>query len=88
MKTLNILSVDAWRSDGSWSWNNWHKVGIVDRTLIDAKPRKLLRALRDAGYLSATSVGRVCVEDDGYNVVVCARGTREPLFAIEYGSAI
>jgi hypothetical protein len=88
MQNLNILSIDAWRYDGSWSWNAWHKAGTVDRVLIDAKPRKLFRALRDAGYLSAASAGRVSVDDDGYNVVICDRATREPLFAIEYGSFI
>ncbi len=88
MQTLNILSIDAWRCDGSWEWNTWHKVGTVDRALIDVKPRKLFRVLRDAGYLSAASVGRVAVDDDGYNVVICDRATREPLFAIEYGHSI
>ncbi len=88
MQTLNILSIDAWRYDGSWSWNNWHKIGTVDRALIDSTPRKLFRALRDAGYLSAASVGRVSVDDDGHNVVICDRATREPLFAIEHGPSI
>lgn len=88
MQTLNILSIDAWRDGGSWAWNNWHRVGTVDRALIDVTPRRLFRALRDAGYLSGASAGRVAVDDDGYNVVICDRATREPLFAIEYGSSI
>jgi len=44
--------------------------------------------MRDAGIITRESRGRVAVEDDGYNVVVMARGTREPLIALAYGEAI
>jgi hypothetical protein len=42
--------------------------------------------MREAGHLCNGSQGRIAIEDDGYNVVFLARGTREPLLAIEYGS--
>ena len=45
--------------------------------------RKLFRWFRDAGMLSDGSKGRVTCEDDGYNIVIVNKDTREPLFAIE-----
>lgn len=84
--TVRVLSIDAWRSaEGGWDWNNWHHVGDVPREWCGLKPRALLRNMREAGYLSEYSVGRVAVEDDQYNIVIVARGTREPMFALEYG---
>lgn len=87
-KTFRVLSIDAWRAPDGWTWNNWFHVGSVPAALADAKPRAILRAMRDAGFLSARSTGRVAVEDDGYNIVILARGTREPVFAIEYGAGV
>ena len=43
-----------------------------------------MRWLREADILSASSVGKLYVEDDGYNLVICKRGTDRPLIAIEY----
>lgn len=80
---MRILSIDAWRYDGGWTWNNWFHVGDIDA--IPASSRKLMAYMRDEGYLSRGSVGKVSADDDGYNVVVCERSTGRPLFAIEYG---
>lgn len=52
---------------------------------IIRKARALLRNLRAFGL--DLPPGAVCVEDDGYNVEIQARGTREPLYAIAYGEA-
>jgi hypothetical protein len=79
-----ILSIDAWRNQGGWEWNNWFHVGDMD-TLPDNN-RELLWMLREKGILSDASKGLVSVEDDQYNKVILAKGTREPLFAIEYGN--
>lgn len=81
----SLLSIDAWRDGSSWTWNNWHKVARVPVALADNTPRALLHWLRSFGYLTSGSAGRVAIEDDGYNIVIVARGTREPLFAIAYG---
>ena len=84
---MNILSIDAWRYDDGWTWNAWYKVGTFDapeNTL--GNTRKLLNYMRTEGYLSDYSKGRVYIDDDQYNMVICDRGTREPLFAIEYGA--
>ena len=88
MNTYRLLSIDAWRDiDNGWTWNEWHAIGNVPMDLIDKTPRQVFKYLRDAGYLSAQSAGRVALQDDDYNIVIIARGTREPLFAIEYGAA-
>lgn len=85
---VNVLSIDAWRYDGCWNWNAWYTVGTVPLATCDLTPRRLLAYLRKEGYLAEGSKGRVRVEDDGYNVVVLARGTGEPLIALEYGPAV
>ena len=84
---MRILSIDAWRDPEGWTWNNWFDVGTFDAPAdtLDS-PRKLLRYMRDQGYLSGASIGRVAIEDDQYNVVILDRRTRKPLFAIEYGA--
>ena len=89
-KTVNILSIDAWRNYSSWEWNNWFKVVTfdleADGSLLDS-PRKLFRWLRVNGYLSVSSKGNVMVDDDQYNVVICDRRNGRPVFAIAYGEA-
>jgi hypothetical protein len=85
-QTVNVLSIDAWRNcDNGWDWNNLHKVGRIDVSVCDLPARALLEVMRDEGYLSATSAGRVAVEDDGYNVVIVQRSDNMPLYAIAYG---
>lgn len=84
--TCSLLSVEAWRDiGGGWSWNNWHRLRAVPVSLADLKPRDLLKWLRAEGFASPESAGKLAVEDDGYNVVVMTKGTREPLWAIAYG---
>lgn len=87
-QTVNVLSIDAWRGCDGWEWNNWHTVGRIDVSVCDLPARALLKVMRDEGYLSAYSAGRVAVEDDGYNVVIVQRSDNMPLFAIAYGEAV
>jgi hypothetical protein len=90
-KTLQILSIDAWRYDGGWTWNNWFKAGTIsgeDFERIEGSARKTLRWMRENGYLKASSAGMCSVEDDQYNLVICDRSNGEPLFAIEYGAVL
>jgi hypothetical protein len=87
-KTFRILSIDAWRNGPHWDWNNWHCVGDCPTQVADMPPRKLFRWLRDNGYLNARSIGKVELEDDQYNVVICERSTHRPLYAIEYGATV
>lgn len=87
---LNILSIDAWRDGQLWQWNQWFRVGTIplaDFEAISGNNRAILKRLRADGCLSDYSKGRVAVDDDQYNVVICDRHTGEPHFAIEYGPA-
>ena len=90
---LKILSIDAWRDGDGWTWNNWFKRGTLtvrEFRKLGATTRQQTRAtlayLREHGYLSDASKGAVTLEDDGYNITVLDRRTREPMIAIEYGS--
>ena len=83
--TFRVLSIDAWRYDDGWTWNNWFHVGDVPREVCELTPRRLLRFLRAEGYLGAKSGGKVAIDDDGHNLVIVNRTTREPLYAVEYG---
>jgi hypothetical protein len=89
MANIRILSIDSWRNtEGGWDWNAWYKVGECDSSISELPVRKLLRYMRESGFLSAGSAGSVAIDDDGYNVVIVARGTREPIFALEYGASL
>ena len=83
---MNILSIDAWREAGSWTWNAWYKVGTAPDTWAHLPARALLRKLRGEGY--TLPAGSVYIEDDGYNRVVNLRATGEPLLALAYGEAL
>lgn len=92
---LNVLSIDAWRDGDGWTWNNWFKRGTLTVRKFQKlgcttrqQTRATLAWFREQGYLSDSSKGAVTLEDDGYNITVLDRRTREPLFAIEYGAVI
>lgn len=90
-QTVNVLSIDAWRTADGWTWNNWHKVGSVDADTINAfapdgklNVRKFLNWARTEGYLSAASAGKLACDDDCHNYVILNKNTREPLYAVPY----
>lgn len=85
---ISVLSIDAWRYERDWTWNQWFKVGSIsqsDYEALNGSPRKIFAWLRDEGYLSEGSKGKVALNDDCYNLVIEDRKTHEPLFALEYG---
>lgn len=92
IKQCEILSIEAWRVSGGWTWNSWHCRGMIPLQTLCAmdkpngKPdaRKLLSYLRDEHSLWIP-VGECEVVDDGYNYVIQYRGTQEPIYAVEYG---
>jgi hypothetical protein len=88
VQTLPVLSIDAWGNpDEGYEWNSWHKVGTIDLDLDDEN-REIIRAMVNAGYLTKAGLDVAEVEDDGYNIVIVDKETREPVFAIEYGPTI
>ena len=88
VQTFPVLSIDAWgnETDG-YEWNQWFNVGSIDLDL-DAANHDIIRAMVNAGYLTALALESAAVEDDGYNLVIVDMETREPVFAIEYGPTI
>ena len=88
VQTFPVLSIDAWGNpqDG-YEWNEWFNVGTIDLDL-DAENRDIIRAMVNAGYLTKAGLDVAEVEDDGYNLVIIDKETREPAFAIEYGPTI
>jgi hypothetical protein len=88
VQTFPVLSIDAWAEpDGGWTWNQWFNVGSIDLDL-DAANHDIIRAMVNAGYLTALALESAVVEDDGFNIVILDMETREPVFAIEYGPTI
>jgi hypothetical protein len=69
--------------DRVYEWNQWFNVGSIDLDL-DAEDRDIIRAMVNAGYLTALALESAEVEDDDYNLVIVDKETREPVFAIEY----
>lgn len=88
IQTFSVLSIDAWgnETDG-YEWNQWFNVGSIDLDL-DGENRDIIRAMVDAGYLTALALESAEVEDDGYNIVIVDKETPAPVFAIEYGPTI
>ena len=83
----DLISIDAWRYGSNWEWNNWFTVeeGIYWNEESPMNARRILKALREMGFLTDSSKGKLTVEDDGYNYVIAVRGTDEPIFALCYG---
>ena len=88
IQTFPVLSIDAWGNlEDGYDWNACYKVGSIDLDL-DAEDRDIIRAMVNAGYLTALALESAEVEDDGFNIVILDKETREPVFAIEYGPTI
>jgi hypothetical protein len=86
MKTYKVLSIDAWGNpDIGYHWNQWFNAGEIKLASIEDDDM-ILRELQDQGFITDASKGDI--EDDQYNLVVVDKVTREPIFAIEYGSTI
>ena len=88
IQTFPVLSIDAWGNlEDGYDWNACYKVGSIDLDL-DAEDRDIIRAMVNAGYLTALALESAAVEDDGFNIVILDKETQEPVFAIEYGPTI
>lgn len=84
MNTYKILSIDAWGNpDEGYEWNQWFDVGTVELN-IDSPANVILKTMSESGFIRNPELGDV--EDDGYNLVIVNKETREPVFAIVYGN--
>lgn len=84
---LKILSIDAWNSPEGWTWNQWYKIGTIEKSDFEELKtnRQKIKWFRDNGFISESSKGKVSIEDDQYNIVLLEKSNRRPLYAIEYG---
>ena len=84
MNTYKILSIDAWGNpDEGYEWNQWFDVGTVELN-IDSPANVILKTMSESGFIRNPELGDV--KDDGYNLVIVNKETREPVFAIVYGN--
>jgi len=79
--TYTLLSIDAWRYDCGWTWNNMFTVEEDIYLSSDTSNRALLKFMRRNGWLSESSKGRVHIEDTGYDIEIQDRNTGMPVFA-------
>lgn len=79
--TYTLLSIDAWRDDCGWSWNNMFQIEEDVYLEYPLSNRRLLAFMRRNGWLTEQSKGRVRVEDTGYDIEIQDRNTGEPLLA-------
>lgn len=82
---FDIVSIDAWRDEYSWFWNNKFSVE-KDVCFLDSEltPRKILKAFRKWGFLTEHSKGKLSIEKDEYCITIINKNTFEPLFAMIY----
>lgn len=87
-RPVKILSIDAWRDESGWYWNDLF-------TIMEVSPedynfgmtnRAILKWLREQDILTEESKGKVLIDrnegTEGYFIEVLAKNTREPLIAI------
>lgn len=83
-KTYKVLSIDAWgNEEEGYEWNQWFNAGTIDLD-INSSYDEILRLMESEGFITDASKGDIM--DDQYNLVIVDKETREPIFAIEYGS--
>ena len=76
-----LLSIDAWRYDEGWTWNNMFTVEEDVYLEPNLSNRRLLSFMRDSGWLSEYSKGKVRIEDTQYDIEIQDKNTGEPIFA-------
>lgn len=85
---FNLLQVDSVKSiEGYWEWNNAY---FIERDIYisesELTPRKIAKFLRESGYLSDYSKGRIRVdlhpEYCDWFIEILDKNTSEPIFAL------
>ena len=85
-KSYKVLIIDAWgNQEEGYEWNAWYNAGTIDLD-IDDSFISILSRMESENFIQQAS--KCDIEDDQYNLVIVNKNTREPLFAIEYGSTI
>lgn len=81
---FELRVIDALRdSEGVWDWNDSY---VIANDIVFCEsaltPRRILKKLRDWGYLSPKSKGRVRVVDEGDLIEIQEKSTGKPIFAL------
>lgn len=79
-----IVSIDAWREpEGGWSWNQSYTLrdNVEFNNAITA--RQFFKWMREEGFLSDWSKGRVRLQDDWPILEIQDKNNGRPLFAFE-----
>jgi hypothetical protein len=85
MNHYRILSIDAWREEGGWYWNNSFTVGYCQIKDSDLTTRKILRKMRNWGFLTEKSKGLVKILDfSERSMEIQNKNSDEPIYALEY----
>ena len=82
-RKYNLVSIDSWRDDGAWYWNDTTR--IEDDIIIhddSTTPRKLFRFMRRNGWLTEYSKGRIRLDDAWPYLTIEDRGTGEQLLCL------
>ena len=77
-----LVSIDAWRNEFGWYWNNM--CSVEDKIYIedDTTTRQLLKFMRRNNWLTDYSKGRVRVDWDNFeSIEIQDRNTGRPLLA-------
>jgi hypothetical protein len=88
--SIRVLQIDAWgnKEDG-YEWNNWYTIHTIKDQVFIHRLLNQINRNEVMDYLKANDLirysNKLAIEDDGYNIVVLDRYTREPLLALEYG---
>lgn len=81
---FRVLNIDALSVDDSWIWNESFVVGEGEFAEEDLTTRKILRWMRDNGFLTENSKGRVRVDEYGEgSYEIQLKNTCEPIYALE-----
>ena len=82
---VKVLSIEAWRDESGWTWNNLQTIMELDSFNFDMTNRAVLKWLREQDILTDQSKGRVHIsriEGDRTIIEVQDHNTCEPLIAI------
>ena len=85
---MRVLSIDAWgdKSDG-YQWNNWVSAGEISKDDFEKlkTDKDFAVWFYENGLTNTADMRKIIIDDDQYNIIICEKKTRRPLFAIEYG---
>lgn len=78
----DLVSIDAWREEGGWTWNASY---ILERDIVFGEdaitPRRVTNLLRKMDVLSEGSKGKVRVVDEWPIIEVQIKSTGQPIVA-------